>query len=172
MPDHQMLRKTFFSKGIDDAHGEVNQLGETREASVQRAIPLGCCNRHEVHASACGCHMLSVCLQVPQLACLTALEMLHLRENRAPNRKGVKRLRNEGGVMFLPKMAITESSLRWMLQCRYLQHVRRHYPLIIVTDLHASRLSTLAPAARVVFMLLCFVDIYVSNSHGWPDLQS
>ncbi|BDA49343.1 probable ras suppressor protein 1 at C-terminar half [Coccomyxa sp. Obi] len=61
--------------------------------------------------------------EVPQLAGLTALEMVHLRGNRMPKRKGVKRLRGEGGLILLPKMAVTEPSLRWMLQCRYIQHV-------------------------------------------------
>ncbi|BDA49342.1 probable leucine-rich repeat-containing G-protein coupled receptor [Coccomyxa sp. Obi] len=61
--------------------------------------------------------------EVPQLAGLTALEVVQLHGNRMPKRRGVKRLRGEGGLILLPKMAVTESSLRWILQCRYIRKV-------------------------------------------------
>ncbi len=99
--------------------------GTCSKTALQPVRPL------EEHSStrctlACGGHVIGVCLQVPQLGGLTALEILYLRGNRMPNRKGVKRLRGEDGLILFPKMAVTESSLRWMLQCRYLQHVRSH----------------------------------------------
>ncbi|CAL8461966.1 g1497 [Coccomyxa elongata] len=99
--------------------------------------------------------------EVPQLAGLTALEMLHLRQNRVPKREGVKRLRGRDGVLLLPKMAITESSLRWMLHCRYLQHV-----YISVSKEERAKLDGIRQELRGAFNGRTILDMKIVSQYA------
>ncbi len=69
-----------------------------------------------------------MCTQAPQeLSKLTWLHLLQLRGNRARKTKAVKGLRAGNGDVLLPKMAITDSGLRWLLKCPDMQQVSACY---------------------------------------------
>ena len=65
-----------------------------------------------------------MCAQVPaELRRLTSLHTLYLRFNRARKTRDVKARKDASGTLKVPKMAVTENGLRWLLHCPNLQQV-------------------------------------------------
>ena len=62
--------------------------------------------------------------QVPtQLRTLTGLHMLDLRQNKARLTKSLKVKGDTDGAILVPKMAVTERRLKWLLKCPNIQQV-------------------------------------------------
>ena len=73
-----------------------------------------------------------MCAQVPQeLGALTWLHTLYLRYNKARRTKHMKVHKDGSGNVLLPKMAVTESSLLWLLRCKHMQQVSAHQDIAI-----------------------------------------
>lgn len=58
-----------------------------------------------------------------ELSSLTTLTKLHLFQNAAPRHAALSQEENEHGQVQVPKMRLTEQSLRWMLHCPRLRIV-------------------------------------------------
>ena len=65
-----------------------------------------------------------MCAQVPaELRRLTSLHTLYLRFNKARNTRYMKARKDASGTIRVPKMAVTDIGLRWLLHCPKLQQV-------------------------------------------------
>ncbi|KAK9918868.1 hypothetical protein WJX75_007672 [Coccomyxa subellipsoidea] len=85
--------------------------------------------------------------EVPQeLGALTWLHTLYLRYNKARRTKHMKVHKDGSGNVLLPKMAVTESSLLWLLRCKHMQQV-----FLDVTREERDKLSKFRQEMRTAF---------------------